>query len=68
MPKYELEITQADIQALREVLADTLDGTESDEDIVRECFYVTGYGNEADLRNKVKIKEMANLARKAQKK
>jgi len=38
MPKYELEITQADIQALREVLADTLDGTESDEDIVRECF------------------------------
>lgn len=68
MPKYELEITQADIQALREVLADTLDGTESDEDIVRECFYVTGYGTKADLRNKVKIKEMANSARKAQKK
>ena len=65
MPKYELEISRADIRALRNVLADTLNGTESDEDIVRECFFVTGYGTEADLRDKVKIKELITLARKA---
>ncbi len=63
MPKFDIEITKADIDAIREVLADTLDGDESDEEVILEAFYFTGYGSEADLRSKVQIKQLADSAR-----
>ncbi len=63
MPKFEIEITRADIDAIREALADTLEGDESDEDIIREAFYFSGYGTEEDLRSKVRIKQLADSAR-----
>ncbi len=63
MPKFEVEITKADIDAIREVLADNLEGDETDEEIIAEAFYFETHSGEADLRSKVHIKEMANSAR-----